>query len=1150
MADKKNKKAPATFGSIALQNYAAQRGYEVGQDASLGETLKPAVELLGNYAENAIAERAKFIDNLPEDYEVELLPVDSREAFTNFASDAKQRYSDAAGVAAKYSANPNSEQYREAVKRMENIKKGLSTNFDDYNKLADIRKKYTNNHGNEVALTDEQEVMYTDIIAGKNFESTPNGLVYNRKDLDGNTVEQVPINDLPTIDYIDPELGSNMVTNVLDNPYNGGVKGSDMQTTLSNANVQIQNLTSNPAKLKQAIFNGFGGEKTKFINYYVGENLIDQKNATFLDGINDINGDNLITKDDMQDGVWSFKDGEAGNAARTLFERTIKDHKNDPDFINNKELNVRQKLNSFMSDIAKDKYLEGQANKFKNTVYNIKGIGSRNHDQIQGDFDKLNNHEPITTYGGAELTPVEGKPGLYFTLSEDGKTRTEVTRDTLEKALDIFSVRGDFNTDPVKATTATDSGTTTGSETTTDTEETVDAGDGASGATIKVDPPEVIEYEKDDKGVPLLPKKEDAKEGSFYVNKQKGTADYGKGYKFENGNYTHVETVTFDKNGGIASRTPVAKEGKFRGEVDYTNQPKNKKPNSRDIWSLKADLDFIQEQAMSGGWRTFHNPKLRDELEEQIRLSDAYIKRIDDVYIGTGIIKENGVMKAGIPFLDADTFGGRGDIHRNYNSEKKRNQRLREKYENLPESVGSKEPVATTEVAKEGEFISDVDYTNQTKEAPIPRSSEIKALKATLKDIKKQANSNGLTTLRDPKLREDIEEQIRLSDSYIKAVDDAYMNTGIINEEGVMRGGIPFISNVSFGGRGDLHENYNFEKKRNKRLKEKYANLPEPVGSIEPAEDKVKSEENIFQNIPSKPVEEVKTNLDPSINTVDAGEVELKDTNLDVPVGSKEAVTKIADLLELDQKKLNIIQKKEGWESEGYIPTIGSGITVGYGIDLSQAPYNTAKGLKENGFSQEFIDLAVEQGVLGKTWKELKKEGKDVGERSTKDGVKTTFIKNNGGTDFLKQFQIPNTEQEKIRIYSLTSKNTEKQTSLFEDVMSEDVLLDYFTIVHWGGGGLSDKKYDKLYNGGAFGADGKTGKISSPSNRKAFVVTTLNRKLQKIKEEKGNISNEDYTQALEEARDSVPNFVADSPGNTKTINNSIRDISKSKETQA
>ena len=626
MADKKDKKPAATFGSIALQNYAAQRGYEVGQDASLGETLKPAVELLGNYAENAIAERAKFIDNLPEDYEVELLPVDSREAFTNFASDAKQRYSDAAGVAAKYSANPNSEQYREAVKRMEDIKKGLSTNFSDYTKLADIRKKYTNNHGNEVALTDEQEVMYTDIIQGKNFQSTPNGLVYNRKDLDGNTVEQIPINDLPTIDYIDPELGTNMVTNVLDNPYAKGLTGSDMQTTLSNANVQIQNLTSTPDKLKQAIFNGFGGEKTKFINYYVGENLINEANATFLAGINDIDGDGKITKDDMQEGVWSFKDDDAGNAARTLFEGTIKAHKNDPDFINNKELNVRQKLNSFMSDIAKDKYLEGQANKFKNTTYNIKGIGSRNHDQIQDDFDKLNNHEKLTTYGGTELTPVEGKPGFYTRVLEDGSSVT-LTRDVIEKALDIFSIRGDFNTDPVKATTTTTAtatdGNTTESETTTSSATDNAENDGASGATIKVDPPE---------------------------------------------------------------------EGEFRGNVDYTNQSKKQKPKTSEIGNLKAKLSNIYEQATSGGLENFNNPTLKDELEEQIILSDAYIKAVDDVYIGTGIIDENGVMKAGIPFISNESFGGRGKLHKKYNKEKERNQKLREKYANLPEPVGSMEP--------------------------------------------------------------------------------------------------------------------------------------------------------------------------------------------------------------------------------------------------------------------------------------------------------------------------------------------------------------------------------------------------------------------------------------------------------------------------
>ena len=95
-------KPAATFGSIALQNYTAQRGYEIGQDTSLGETLKPAVNLLGEYAKNAEIERGKFLSSLPDDFKVELLPTSGKEAFTNFASDAKQKYSEAAGLKVVY----------------------------------------------------------------------------------------------------------------------------------------------------------------------------------------------------------------------------------------------------------------------------------------------------------------------------------------------------------------------------------------------------------------------------------------------------------------------------------------------------------------------------------------------------------------------------------------------------------------------------------------------------------------------------------------------------------------------------------------------------------------------------------------------------------------------------------------------------------------------------------------------------------------------------------------------------------------------------------------------------------------------------------------------------------------------------------------
>jgi len=902
MAKKKDKTPVATFGNIALQNYTAQRGYEIGQDTSLGETLKPAVNLLGEYAKNAEIERGKFLSSIPDDFKVELLPASGKESFTNFASDAKQKYSEAAGLAAKYSANPNSEQYRNAVKEMESIKGNLSNSFDSYTKLADLRQGYINNekaNNKPIAMDAKDEQIYTEIQKGeyKNFENTADGLVYNYKDKDGNIVEKIPFNELPNTKFVDSEMSTNVIASVLKNPYASGVNGDDMETSLSTANNEVQKLITTPEGYRQAVFNGFDGPKTKFIDYYVGEQFItgvgsddaelSAASKAFVDGINDIDGDNVITKDDMQNGVWSFKEGDVGEKARIVFENKITDHQNNPNF------DVKTQLSEFMNGIAKDKYLEGQAQKFKNKEYNLRGIGSRSHDLIQGDFDKLNNHEPISNYGNTgTFMPVEGKPGLYYTLSEDKKTRTEVTRDTLEKALDIFSVRGDFNTDPAKAATtgetpvmldlgATDlankdkekvdadndseaTTTTTTTTTTADTEEKVDEVDGVTGETIKVDPPKEIEYEKDTEGTLLLPRAKDAKEGGFYLNQQKGEADYGKGYKFENGKYVHVETVKFNENGDIVSRTPVAEEGEFRG---------------------------------------------------------------------------------------------------------------------------------------------DVDYTNQTEEAPIPRSSEIKDLKATLKDIKKQANSNGLTTLRDPKLREDIEEQIKLSDSYIKAVDDAYMNTGIINEEGVMRRGIPFISNTSFGGRGDLHKNYNSEKKRNKRLREKYNNLPEPVGDKEP----VKNDENM-QELPTKTVKKVEDNIDPSIETIKAGEVQLEDTEGNVVVGSKEAVKSKASY----NKTLgDSLISNEGFRENMYYdmatdedPTAGTA-TIGYGYTKSALDgkdgvpswreYWNADGTKTGKIMTEEVADSIKETIVNRYVKQVNSDIKVDLTESQNNALVDLYYRNGAG---------------------------------------------------------------------------------------------------------------------------------------------------------
>ena len=514
MADKKDKKdktPAATFGSIALQNYTAQRGYEIGQDTSLGETLKPAVNLLGEYAKNAEIERGKFLSSLPDDFKVELLPASGKEAFTNFASDAKQKYSEAAGLAAKYSANPNSEQYRNAVKDMESIKGGLSNSFDSYTKLADLRQGYINNekaNNKPIAMDAKDTQIYDAITRGEyeNFENTTDGLVYNYTDLITGDVEKIPFNELPNTKFVDSEMSTNVIASVLKNPYAAGAAGDNMENSLSTANNEVQKLITTPEGYRQAVFNGFDGPKTKFIDYYVGEQFITDNDETFLKGINDINADGKITKDDMQNGVWSFKEGAGGEAARLAFEKKITDHQNNPNF------DVKSQLSEFMNGIAKDKYLEGKANKLKSETYNLPGFGKGlKHSQVQVLFDKLNNNEVIRdgdANGYVEYTPAPGRPGFYTTLvtNEDGSEGLSelLPRDMVEDFLGINAVRDDFNVDPVKAANtegtpvmldlgandlANKDNAEAGATTTTDTEETVDKVDGVTGEVIKIDPP-------------------------------------------------------------------------------------------------------------------------------------------------------------------------------------------------------------------------------------------------------------------------------------------------------------------------------------------------------------------------------------------------------------------------------------------------------------------------------------------------------------------------------------------------------------------------------------------------------------------------------------------------------------------------------------
>ena len=74
--------------------------------------------------------------------------------------------------------------------------------------------------------------------------------------------------------------------------------------------------------------------------------------------------------------------------------------------------------------------------------------------------------------------------------------------------------------------------------------------------------------------------------------------------------------------------------------------------------------------------------------------------------------------------------------------------------------------------------------------------------------------------------------------------------------------------------------------------------------------------------------------------------------------------------------RLRHLEQMEGWRSQAYVLNDNSGVTIGFGIDFSQPPYDSNEGLQENGFTAEQAEAIMRTGVLGKTVKQLKKEKK------------------------------------------------------------------------------------------------------------------------------------------------------------------------------
>lgn len=125
------------------------------------------------------------------------------------------------------------------------------------------------------------------------------------------------------------------------------------------------------------------------------------------------------------------------------------------------------------------------------------------------------------------------------------------------------------------------------------------------------------------------------------------------------------------------------------------------------------------------------------------------------------------------------------------------------------------------------------------------------------------------------------------------------------------------------------------------------------------------------------------------------------------------------------------LESMEDWRSKGYFPTDNSGMTVGYGIDLKMI--NTVEDLVAHGINKGTAEQWEKLGILGKTKKELLKEGKKIGALKL-------------------QVYIPDTVAQKNDMAILTFKGIDETLKQYEGKISDDLYVSLSSQLHFNGG--------------------------------------------------------------------------------------------------
>jgi len=184
------------LGSAAEQQMMAGKYQDTSKliDAAL---LPSAIYLKGRI-DKANTTTASFLENMPDDFSAEKVPLELQLDLKNIMKDYKSQYSELAKMAGEYSYDTSSNEYTQAVNNMENISQAFLKWDDGLQTFANLRDNLIEVIKNPNGGATAEEMIIAKEIVGKeaykNLKFTLDGVFYTRPN-----GQEVNIKDLKNI---------------------------------------------------------------------------------------------------------------------------------------------------------------------------------------------------------------------------------------------------------------------------------------------------------------------------------------------------------------------------------------------------------------------------------------------------------------------------------------------------------------------------------------------------------------------------------------------------------------------------------------------------------------------------------------------------------------------------------------------------------------------------------------------------------------------------------------------------------------------------------------------------------------------------------------------------------------------------------------